>query len=187
MTGVKGIKRFLLRAMPKSNSNTHLSPSSRNAKSPISRSRKRYRGGSDILQSSSSEVDRWITSSTIPLSTSWLVATYPSFRLDWRKLMILDNTFATFFDTLIKNKLKVLESFTESKNKLKLFGHNFFLVWNFNVLLRDKNFCAVLRFCCVGKWLNFFFYFAPYCHWIRLFNTFYFLLTLTRNFCNTFY
>lgn len=106
VTGVKWVNRFQQWATPNVNLSTHLCPSSRNAKSPISRSRKRYRGGSDILESSISEVERWITSSTIPLSTSWLVATYPSFRLDWRKLMILDNTFATFFDTLMKKEVK---------------------------------------------------------------------------------
>lgn len=74
---------------------THLCPSSVKAKSPSSRSRKRYLGGSAILLLSRSSDDGAKTSSTGAPSfvTDVFAAMYPSFRRVWRELTIRDNTF----------------------------------------------------------------------------------------------
>lgn len=81
---------------------THLCPSSVKAKSPSSRSRKRYLGGSDILLLSKSSADCWKTSSTSAFVTEVFAAIYPSFRRVWRELTIRDNTFAKLSEIFLE-------------------------------------------------------------------------------------
>ena len=84
---------------------THLCPSSVKAKSPRSKSRKRYLGGSDILLFSKSSDDWRKTSSTVAASfvTDVFAAMYPSLRLAWRVFTIRDNTFTKLSEILHKN------------------------------------------------------------------------------------
>lgn len=96
---------------------THLCPSSVKAKSPNRRSRKRYLGGSDILLLSRSSADCWKTSSTAEPSfvTDVFAAMYPSFRRDWRKLTIRDNTFTKLSEIFANFRLFIHNCYRKHK------------------------------------------------------------------------